>query len=66
MYHSFFKKLDLPPSQVRNADMPVFSFSGEAVWPIAIVDVPVKIGDVQKMVKVIVMDMYSPYNAILS
>lgn len=43
MYNNLFKKLDLPPSQVKNADMPVFSFSGEAVWPIAIVEVLVRI-----------------------
>lgn len=33
MYHSLYKKLELPASQVRITNMPVFSFSGEAVWP---------------------------------
>ena len=64
MYHSLFKKLDLPSLQVKNADMPVFIFSGEAVWPTAIAEVPIRIGEVQKMVEFIVMDMDSPYNAI--
>ena len=45
--------------------MPVFNFSGETVWPIVIAEMPVRIGEVQKMVEFIVMDMDSPYNAIL-
>ena len=45
--------------------MHVFSFGAEAVWPIAIAEVPVKIGEVQKMVKFIVMDMDHPKNAIV-
>ena len=49
----------MPPSQVKNADIPMFSFSGEA-WPIAITEVLVGIGKVQKMVEFIVMDMDSP------
>ena len=60
MYHNIFKKLDLPPSQVKNADMPMFNFSGEVVWPIAIAEVPVRIGEVQKMVDFIVMDKDFP------
>lgn len=31
--------------------MPIFSFSGEEVWPIAIAEVPVRIHEVQKMVE---------------
>lgn len=46
--------------------MPVFSFIGEAEWPIAIAEVLVRIGEVQKMVEFIIMDKESPYNAILS
>lgn len=45
MYSNLFKKLDLPPSQVKNADMPVF-----IVWPIAIAEVLVRIREVQKMI----------------
>lgn len=33
MYHNMFKKLKLPPSQVKNADSPIFSFIEEVVWP---------------------------------
>lgn len=50
MYHSLFKTLDWPASQMKNADMPLFSFSGEAVWQIAIVEVPVRISVVKKTV----------------
>ena len=46
MYHSIFKKLKLPAMQVRSADAPMFSFSGEAVWPIAFADVPIRLGPI--------------------
>lgn len=49
MYNNLFKKLNLPPSQVKEADMPVFSFSGKEMWPIAIAKVLVRIGEVQKI-----------------
>lgn len=65
MYHCLFEKLKLPASQVRNADYLVFSFSGEAIWLIAIVEVPVHMGPVQKNIDFIVMNISSPYNAIL-
>lgn len=39
MYHSLFENLKLPASQVRNVDYSVFIFSGEVLWPIAIVEV---------------------------
>lgn len=31
MYHSLYKKLDLPASQVRSANMQVFIFTGKVV-----------------------------------
>ena len=62
MYHNLFRKLDMPPSQVKNTDMHVFSFNGEAVWPIAIAEVPIRVKEVKKLNSV---DMDSPYNAIL-
>lgn len=41
MYHIMFEKLRLPASQVKSIDSPVFNFNGEAIWPIAIAEVPV-------------------------
>lgn len=55
----------MPPSQVKNADKLVFNFSDEAVQPVDITEVLVRIREVQKMVKFIVMDMDSPFNAII-
>lgn len=66
MYHILFEKLRLPASQIKSTDSPVFSFNGEAVWPIAIAKVPVRLGPVQKIVEFIVMNIDSPYNAILA
>lgn len=65
MYHNFFKKLDLSPSQIKNDNMLVFSFSSKAIWHIAIAEVPVGMGEVQKMVEFIVMDINSPYKVVL-
>ena len=65
MYDSLFEKLKLPAAQVRSTDAPIFSFSGEAVWPIVIAEVPVRLGPVQKNIEFIVMNIDSPYNAIL-
>lgn len=39
MYHNLYKKLKVPASQVRSANMSIFNFSGKAVWPIAIAEV---------------------------
>lgn len=61
MYHIMFEKLRLLASQVKSIDSPVFNFNGEAVWPIAIAEVPV-----QKIVEFIMMNIDSPSNAILA
>lgn len=60
-----FKKLKLPSSYVGSADSLVFSFSGEVIWPIVIVEVPVPLGPKQKTVEFIMIDIESPYNTIL-
>lgn len=65
MYHSLFEKLKLPAGQVRRAVCPVFSFSGEAIWPITIAEVPVHMELVQKNVEFILINIDLPYNAIL-
>lgn len=65
MYHNMFEKLKLLASQIKSADSPVFSFIGEVVWPIAILEVPVRLGPIQKIVEFIVMNINFPYNAIL-
>lgn len=65
MYHNMFKKLKLLPSQIRSVDSPVFSFSGEIVWPIAIAEVIVRLGLKQKPIEFIIMDINSPYNTII-
>ena len=45
--------------------MPIFSFSGNVVLPITIAEVPVRIGLVKKIVEFIIINIDSPYNAIL-
>lgn len=46
--------------------MPAFSFSGVAVWLIAIVKVPVRVSLVKKTFEFIVLNIDSTYNAILN
>lgn len=65
IYHSLLEKLKLPPLQIKSAEAPVFNFSGEVVWLIAIAEIPVRLGHVQKNIEFIVMNIDSPYNAIL-
>ena len=65
IYHSLFEKLKLPSLQINSVDSPDFSFSGEAIWPIAIAEVPVRLGHVKKNIEFIVMNIDSPYTAIL-
>ena len=43
----------------------MFSFSGEAVWPITKTEVPIRLGPKQRTIEFIIMDMDSTYNAIL-
>ncbi|KAM7502432.1 hypothetical protein LguiB_001336 [Lonicera macranthoides] len=50
---------------VRQVDSPIYSFSGDAVWPICIVSVPVRIGEVVVVTDFFVMNVESPYNALL-
>lgn len=45
--------------------MPIYSFSGEMSWTIAIVEVLVSIGQITTNVEFFVMNIDSPYNAIL-
>lgn len=43
----------------------IYSFSSEPVWLICIVNVPVRLGGVSIMMEFFIMDVNSPYNAIL-
>lgn len=60
-----FENLKLPASQIKSVDSPVFSFSGEVVWPIDIGKVHVRVGPDQKNVEFILINIDLPYNAII-
>ena len=66
MYLNLYNRLQpyIPKKAIRSVDMPIYNFSGEAVWPIAIVEVPVSIGQVIVNMEFFVMNIDSPYNAI--
>lgn len=69
MYLNLYDKLKkyIPAKNVRAIDAPIYSFSGEPVWPICIVEVLMRVGEVTVNVNVdfFIMNIDSPYNAIL-
>ena len=50
---------------IRAVDAPIYSFSGEPVWPICIIYVLVTIGEVTRNIEFFVMIIDSPHNALL-
>ena len=48
-----------------DADLPIYGFSGQPVWPLGIVTLPVRLGPVGKDVDFVIVDYDAPYNAIL-
>lgn len=67
MYLNLYNKLHrfIRRKNIRSIDAPIYSFNGESVLPIAIVDVPVRIGEVKISMEFFVMNIDSSYNAIL-
>ena len=67
MYLNAYNQLQrfIPRKNVRFIDAPIYSFSGDFVCSICIVDVPVKIGEVTANMEFFVMNIESRYNAIL-
>ena len=67
MYLNAYNQLRrfIPKRDIRPVEAPIYSFSGDPVWPICIVYVPVTIGEVTKNVEFFVMNIDSPYNALL-
>ena len=67
MYLNAYNQLRrfIPRKNVRSIDTPIYSFSGDPVWPICIVKVPVRIGEVTAIIDFFVMNIDSPYSALL-
>lgn len=67
MYLNAYNQLRMfiPSKNVQFINTPIYSFSGDHVWPICIIDVLVRIREVATNVKFFLMNIDSPYNALL-
>ncbi|XP_058189370.1 uncharacterized protein LOC131306956 [Rhododendron vialii] len=65
MYYDLFKKLDLPKSALQPAEVSLIGFNGAPVWPLGRIFLPVIVGSKTLSVEFIVINVPSPYNAIL-
>jgi len=66
MYPDLYKWLNLKPEDLTAYDSPIVSFEGKTVTPRGQIGLPIQIGlDVMK-VDFIVVDVYSPYMAIVA
>ncbi|XP_058189184.1 uncharacterized protein LOC131306775 [Rhododendron vialii] len=65
MYYDLFKKLDLLESALQPAKVPLIGFNGAPVWPLGQIFLPIVVGSKTLSVEFIVVNVPSPYNAIL-
>lgn len=65
MYKNLYNKLKFPTNKIRPMDTLVFSFNGQLVCPVGTIQVLVKIGPVSVEMKIFIIDIDAPYNAIL-
>ena len=48
---------------MHSIDTPIYSFSGDPVWPICVVDIPFRIGEITANVEFFVMNIDSLYKS---
>lgn len=65
MFYSLFKKLGIPKKRLTPPDVPLVGFSGSPVYPLGKITLPVSTGSVTLNLEFVVVDVPSPYNAIL-
>ncbi|XP_058217397.1 uncharacterized protein LOC131328472 [Rhododendron vialii] len=65
MYYDLLKKLDLLESALQHAEVPLIGFNGAPVWPLGQIFLPVTVGLKTLSIEFIVINVPSPYNAIL-
>ena len=65
MYTELFDKLGLRQSDLRPTSIPLFGFSGQPVHLKGLVTVQVGAGPIHLDVEFLVVDVSSPYNAIM-
>ncbi|XP_058180120.1 uncharacterized protein LOC131298661 [Rhododendron vialii] len=65
MYYDLFKKLNLPETALQPVEVPLIGFNGAPVWPLGRIFLRVVVGSKTLSVEFIVVNVPSPYNAIL-
>ena len=66
MYPNLYKGLGLKPKDLTLHDSPLVSFEGKIVTPIGLIRLPIQTGSDVVEVDFIVVDVYSPYTAIVA
>ena len=66
MYLDLYKGLNLKPEDLTTYDSPLVSFHGKVVIPRGQIRLPVQAGSEVVEVDFIVVDVYSPYTAIVA
>ena len=65
MYPDLHRRLNLKPEDLIAYDSPLVSFDGKVVIPMGQIRLPVQVGSEVVEVDFIVVDVYSPYTAIV-
>ncbi|XP_057489449.1 uncharacterized protein LOC130775334 [Actinidia eriantha] len=65
MYYDLFKQLKLPQDELKPARAPLVGFNAQAHWPLGTVSLKTRVGSQELMTEFVVVDIPSPYNAIV-
>ncbi|XP_057510747.1 uncharacterized protein LOC130793111 [Actinidia eriantha] len=65
MYSDLFKQLKLPQDELKSARAPLVGFNAQAHWPLGTVSLKIRAGSQELMTEFVVVDIPSPYNAIV-
>lgn len=65
MYLDLFRKLKLSVADLKEATVTLVGFAGKMTMPLGKIVLPVRAGNVSKMIEFLVVDIDSPYQAIL-
>ncbi|GFS37725.1 hypothetical protein Acr_00g0053660 [Actinidia rufa] len=65
MNYNLFKQLKIPQDQLKPARAPLVGFNAQAHWPLGTVSLKTRAGSQELMTEFVVVDIPSPYNAIV-
>ncbi|GFS32499.1 hypothetical protein Acr_00g0023020 [Actinidia rufa] len=65
IYYDLFKQLKIPQDQLKPVRAPLVEFNAQAHWPLGTVSLKTRAGFQELMTEFVVVDIPSPYNAIV-